>query len=134
VPVPAAVAAPVTQPAAPVAAVDPLTAPLAAVLAQPLAADPGAPAAAAAWPCVECGARNALDLDACGVCATPFGGRIARVDDVRGTRRKTLMWALGAVGAFLALLGAITFALTDTSSIEQNVPVKQEGPLILPEE
>src|SRR3954452_3485012 len=72
-PVPAPVVAPVPVPAAPVlavvAAVDPLTAPLAAILGDPVVPVPDVPSTAT-WPCVQCGAANALDLDCCASCAT----------------------------------------------------------------
>jgi hypothetical protein len=105
-----------TVPGAPpqaVATVDPLTAPLGALLGQPLAADPAAPSAAT-WPCVECGAANALDLDACGTCTAPFGGRVSRLPDPQAARRRVLMIGLGGVAVFLALLAALTFASTST--------------------
>jgi hypothetical protein len=110
-----AYAAPVAYAVAPAAVptgapVDPLTAPLAAVLGQPLAADPNAPRPT--WPCVECGTANEIERSTCGTCTAPFGGRIARLDDARGQRRKILIVALSAVGLFLLLLGAITFAST----------------------
>jgi hypothetical protein len=101
-PPPAAPPAPV----APVATVDPLTAPLAAVLGGPLAADPDAPSPT--WPCVACGAKNHLDLSACGACGTPFGGHIARNADPKGTKRRMLVLSFAGVGVFLLLLAAIT--------------------------
>ena len=112
---PATVAAAVPV-AAPAAYVDPLTAPLGALLGEPLAADPAAPSAVT-WPCVECGNANAMDLNACSVCTTPFGGRIARLDDAKGERRRRFLLALGAMVAFLVLLALATFAMTDTSGI-----------------
>ena len=98
------------------APVDPLTAPLAAVLGQPLAADPGAPAPT--WPCVECGERNALDRDTCGVCTTPFGGRIHRLDDVKAARRRYMLMGLTAVVMFLMVLAALTFAGTNATTVD----------------
>lgn len=126
VPVPAvAVAAPATY--AP--SVDPLSAPLAVVLGQaPAVPSPAAPeATTATWPCVQCGAANPIDLDTCATCTTPFGGRIRRLDDAKGQRRKVLLVGLGVVGAFLLLLGAVTFAATDTSSV-QRTHTNQNGP------
>jgi hypothetical protein len=105
-------AAPVTAPAAaPVAGVDPLTAPLAVLLAQPLAADPEAPSVPT-WPCVECGGRSPLEAAACTTCGTPFGGRIARLDDAKAVRQRRMVIGIGVAAAFLALLAAITFATT----------------------
>lgn len=120
-----AVAAPVTY--APL--VDPLSAPLAVVLGQaPVATPPVAPeATTATWPCVQCGAANPIDLDTCAACTTPFGGRIRRLDDAKGQRRKVLLVGLGVVGAFLLLLGAVTFAATDTSGV-QKTHTNQNGP------
>lgn len=123
VPVAAAVA-PVAVPAQGSAqgGVDPLTAPLAVLLGAPLAADPGAPSAT--WPCVECGEPNALDLDACGVCTAPFGGRIARLGDVKAARRRFLLLSLGAMLAFLTVLAIVTFAFTDTTAGGGDVPLE----------
>jgi hypothetical protein len=90
----------------PLATVDPLTAPLAAVLAGPLAADPDAPLPT--WPCVACGERNHIDLNACGTCGAPFGGHIARTADPKGTKRRMLVLSFAGVGLFLLLLAAIT--------------------------
>jgi hypothetical protein len=106
---PVPVAAPaLTLVAAP--AVDPLTAPLATVLGEPAPE----PEVAATWPCVQCGAANGLDLDTCAICTTPFGGRIARIGDVKEHRRKVLFVGLGAMAAFLLVLAALTFATTTT--------------------
>ena len=96
-------------------AVDPLTAPLPVVLGEA----PAAPAApTATWPCVECGAQNSLDLDRCGTCTAPFGGRISRLEDPKAERRKFMLYALGAVGVFLMMLALLTFAFTDTSNTD----------------
>lgn len=116
--VPASTPAPVAPPAH--ALVDPLTAPLGALLGDPLAADPTAPPAVT-WPCVECGNANAMDLNACSVCTTPFGGRVTRLD-VQVERRKRLMTALAVMGGFLLLLAIVTFAMTDTSGISEAPP------------
>ncbi len=108
------------------AAVDPLTAPLAAVLGEPVPTT----TTNATWPCVQCGAANALDLDRCGTCTTPFGGRIARIDDARAQRRRVLLCALGAVGVFLLLLAAVTFTSTDAPPANPapvSVDVSQTG-------
>jgi hypothetical protein len=101
--------------------VDPLTAPLAQVLGEPLAADPDAPAPT--WPCVECGAANGLDLDSCGTCTAPFGGRIARLPDAKQARRKAMLIAVGAVTVFLMLLAAVTLALTHKPPPQAPVPI-----------
>jgi hypothetical protein len=98
-------------PPPPPAPVDPLTAPLAAVLGGPLAADPEAPATPT-WPCTECGARSPIDAPACTTCGTPFGGRVARLDDARAVRQRRMLLALGAIGLFLVLLATFTFATT----------------------
>jgi hypothetical protein len=98
-------------PAPPPRPVDPLTAPLAAVLASPVAADPDAPSTPT-WPCGECGGRSPLDAPACTTCGTPFGGRIARIDDLKERRRRYMLLALGGVGFFLLLLAGLTFATT----------------------
>lgn len=92
-------------------ATDPLTAPLSALLAQPVAADPTAPSTAT-WPCVECDARSPIEAPACATCGTPFGGRIARLDDARALRQRRMVVVVGSVVAFLALLGAFTLATT----------------------
>ena len=127
-PAPAPVVGVPAQPAAPalhaVAApsVDPLSAPLAVLLGE--AAAP-APAAVVTWPCVQCGAANSMDLDTCATCTTPFGGRIKRLEDAKAQRRKVLMLGLGAVGAFLLLLGALTFVSTsgqDSGGTTRNAP------------
>ena len=102
-------AAPVSAPSGAVATADPLTAPLAVVLGDAPAAEA---AEAATWPCVECGSANVLDADACSVCAAPFGGRIARLDDPKGERRKLMMYGLAFVGALLLIMGLLTFAMT----------------------
>lgn len=104
-----------------VATVDPLTAPLPVVLGE---APPAPPAAT--WPCVECGAQNALDLDACGVCTAPFGGRIARLDDPKAQRRKLMVCALGAVGAFLMFLALLTFASTNTTTTDGSTSLEPQ--------
>lgn len=96
--------------------VDPLSAPLAVVLGEAPATEATTAAEAATWPCVECGARNALDADACSVCTAPFGGRINRLPDPKEHRRKVMLYALGAVGAFLMVLALLTFAFTDASN------------------
>ena len=111
----AAVQTPVAVGAGPV--VDPLTAPLGALLGQPLpghAAAPGASVPVVTWPCVECDAKNAIDQNTCSVCTAPFGGRITRLDDPKGVRRRYMVIGLGAVCVFLMLLAAITFAATKT--------------------
>lgn len=112
---PVATAAPVAPvapaPVATVAPVDPLTAPLAAVLGQPLAADPEAPSVPT-WPCVECGGRSPLEAAACTTCGTPFGGRISRLDDAKALRQRRMVVGIGAAVAFLAVLAALTFAMT----------------------
>jgi hypothetical protein len=91
------------------------------VLAEPLAADPDAPAPT--WPCVECGARNPLDLDRCATCTTPFGGKIRRTDDPKAVRRKVLFVSFAAVGTFLLLLAFVTMAST-------KVPAKAPAPVV----
>jgi hypothetical protein len=103
-PAPLAVAAP---------AVDPLTAPLPVLLGEQPAPAPAADpdAVPATWPCVECGAANALDHDACGTCAAPFGGRFLR-DDPKEKRRKVLIYSLAALGAFLVLFAVLVMATT----------------------
>ena len=106
---------------APPAGVDPLTAPLGAVLGDPAtvplpAQPPLDPAVVATWPCVECGEANALDLDACRVCTAPFGGRIARLHDVKGARRRYMLLSLGGVMLFLMMLAVFTFAGTDATT------------------
>jgi hypothetical protein len=103
---PAPPVAPAVTNGSPVSTVDPLTAPLAAVLAGPLAADPDAPLPT--WPCVACGDRNHIDLNACGTCGAPFGGHIARNADPKGTKRRMLVLSFAGVGLFLLLLAAIT--------------------------
>jgi hypothetical protein len=100
-----------TAAAAAAALADPLTAPLAAVMGWPLAADPTAPSTAT-WPCVSCGGRTAIDLDVCSTCATPFGGWINRLEDVKAQRRKVLIISLGVVALFLTLLAAVTLVGT----------------------
>lgn len=115
-PPPAPVPAPVA-PTAPVVtttpyAVDPLTAPLTTVLGEPEPAVDDEPVFVATWPCVECGAANALDRDACGVCTAPFGGRVARLPDPKEARRKMFVVALSVVAAFLVLLAGFTLAAT----------------------
>lgn len=115
------IAAPVAAVAA-VATVDPLTAPLPVVLGEA----PPAPTATATWPCVECGVQNTLDLDACGVCTAPFGGRIARLDDPKAQRRKLMMFALGAVGVFLMFLALLTFASTNTTTTDGSTSLEPQ--------
>lgn len=115
-------AAPPAPPVASVAPVDPLTAPLSAVLGQPVAGDPSAPSTPT-WPCVECNARSPIDAAACTTCGTPFGGRIARLDDARAVRQKRLILVVGVMVAFLALLGAFTLATT-------KAPPKQPNPVV----
>jgi hypothetical protein len=109
-------------PPPPPAPVDPLTAPLNAVLSQPLTADPGAPAPT--WPCVECGERSPLDADACVVCLTPFGGRIARLDDAKALRQRRMFVGIGAVVAFLTLLAVFSMATT------KSPPPQDPGPVV----
>jgi hypothetical protein len=44
------------------------------------AAPPGRPTAAPTWPCPVCGNDNAIELDVCSVCGTPFA-TLMRMDD-----------------------------------------------------
>lgn len=109
--------------------VDPLTAPLGAVLGQPVVGDPNAPALAT-WPCVECGSHNAMHLDACHVCTAPFGGKIARLHDVKGTRRRYMLMMLGGMLLFLMLLSLLTFAGTDATTVPDGVdPALVDSPI-----
>lgn len=120
-PVAAAPVAPVAAPAAPVAQVglvDPLTAPLPVLLGEAPAPVAVAALAAVSWPCVECGNANSIDLDTCSVCTAPFGGRIRRLHDPKAARRRSMLVSLGVVGLFLMLLAAVTFASTNTSSVD----------------
>jgi hypothetical protein len=103
------------------ATIDPLTAPLPVLLGE-APAPAGDGAAVPTWPCVQCGAANPLDLSRCGVCTTPFGGRITRIDDAKAQRRKVLLFSLGAVALFLMLLAALTFATTGTSAGPDSKP------------
>lgn len=111
-PAPAPVAPPGSVPVGQLAVVDPLTAPLPVLLGE-------APAAAQSptWPCVECGEPNAIELDACRVCTTPFGGRLTRLDDPKGERRRRLLMAIGVVMTFLVVLAVMTFAMTDPGGV-----------------
>ena len=106
--------------------VDPLTAPLSAVLSKPLAADPGAPAGPE-WPCVECGGRSPIEAAACVTCGTPFGGRIARLDDAKAVRQRRMFVGIGVVVAFLVLLAALTMALTKPPPADGPAP---GGPVV----
>ena len=111
--------------AVPVATLDPLTAPLPVLLGEAPAAAPVESGPVPTWPCVQCGARNAIELSQCATCTTPFGGRITRIEDAKAQRRKVLVWSLGAVVLFLMLLAGLTFATTGTSDGSQ--PAKQHG-------
>jgi hypothetical protein len=126
VPVPAAPAAPGVAPRAAVATVDPLTAPLHALLDAPPATQAADEAPRASWPCVECGAANALDLDACGTCTAPFGGRILRTD-LKETRRKVWIVSIAVVLTFLALLAGLTLAMTGDPVEPPPVPIGNDG-------
>jgi ribosomal protein L40E len=130
-PAPAAVTVP--QPSPAYGESDPLTVPLLDLLLPavsapaPLAEAPAVPEPAQqpagnSWPCLRCGARNALDADTCQECFSPFLGgasagpslRIPVVGDVwKMSRGARMTLAFGVVLALLVPLAVITFLVTD---------------------
>lgn len=55
----------------------------------------GAPRTVPTWPCPTCGAENAIELDACAVCGTPFAA-LMRQDDLppEVAPKDALAWSL----------------------------------------
>ena len=92
----------------PVPVLDPLTAPAAALgLPAPAATDP-------TWPCSTCGARNAIERDACASCGAGFLARLREAegplleipgvgDLTRMSRAQRTVLAFGVVLAFIVL-------------------------------
>jgi ribosomal protein L40E len=144
--------APAPEPAPAYGGHDPLTAPLLDVLlpvapvAQPApeAAAPvvpvvPAPRAEVSWPCTRCGADNALTMNACRDCGSPFLGGTSEPpalvlpgvgDLTKLSRGHRAAVAVGVVMAVLLPLALITFLLTpepkkDSGGTETTVTVVQ---------
>lgn len=133
----------VPEPAPAYDAGDPLTAPLLDLLlpqapvaqapvaqAAPVTPLPAVPGEAGAtteptWPCSRCGAHNALTLDACRDCGSPFLGGAAEApalvlpgvgDIAKLSRGHRAAVAVGVVLAVLLPLALITFLMTPSPS------------------
>ncbi len=88
-----------------------------------------APPARKGWPCVECGALNPFDFEACAACGLPFGAGL-RTPPPRlpGDRRTRIVVASLVAVALVAIIAILSMATGSPPPEDQPTP---EAPIIL---
>src|SRR2546428_2360784 len=101
--------------------------------------DPDAPTKVATWPCPVCGDENALELDACAVCGTPFGALFKQDEKGKKVDPKDAMVAsLVFPGLGHRMLGrsadalarGVLFGMTTTMTVVILFSGVKPGPLV----
>lgn len=75
------------------------------------------------WPCIECGALNAFDLEACAACGLPFGaGLRTPPPTLPGDRRTRILVATLVALAVVALIAIVSMATGSPPPEEKPAP------------